>query len=226
MTTKPDETDDDAANDDDVTDGAEDDHDTDTGADDVGSDDGDDDDGDDGDASVLTDKDLDRIARVAAEAANSVADKRINQVLAKQRKTKDGDDSDTGTSPADRGAFRYIKSAIRDEVRDLGLPPAEEKLVRKFAVQMTITADLSAIDDEDQFATDAVAQAAEMVKEVQSELSQSLRESKQRRGGNDNGAKKKQPAKKPKGTVKDDVKAQMAAGAKRAEDRYAKGQNA
>ncbi|RLE21104.1 MAG: hypothetical protein DRJ50_09705 [Actinobacteria bacterium] len=220
MTTRPHETDnDDADNDDDVTDGEGEDHDTDTGADDLDNDDGDDDDGDDESGSVLTDDDLERIAKVAAEAANSVADKRINQMLAKRAKPKDDDDPDTGPSAEGRGAERYIKTVIRDEVRDLGLSAAEEKLVRKFAVQLTVTADLSAIDDEDEFAQSVVAQAAEMVGEVQSELSQSLRESKKRRGGNGTGTKK-QPTKKPKGTAADDVRAQMATGAERAKKRH------
>ena len=176
-----------------------------------------DDEEDDEPVSVLTDADLERIAEVAAAAANSVADRRINQALSPQKKTK----PQAKGQPVDtRGAARYIKSVVRDEISDLGLSDQEAKLVRKFAVQMVSVADLSAVEDEDAFASEIVTQAAGMVEEVQTDLRQSLRDDKKRRGGS---TQKRQPGKKPKGTNTDDVKSQMEAGRKRAEARHKEG---
>ena len=96
---------------------------------------------------------------------------------------------------------------------------AARGLVRKFAMDMVGVADLSDIDDEDQFAETIVESAAEMVAKAQKLTSQQLRDSKKRRGS-DNGDKPKQPSKKPAGTSKDKALAAYEAGAEKARKQY------
>ncbi len=188
--------------------------------DDDSDDDSDDEDNDgEGDGSGLSDDDLARVAEAAAEAATKVADRRINQILKNARRGGSGDDDDGDGKGRtdDRAAERYIRTAVRDEVSSLDLDDGARGLVREFSMDMVGVADLSDIDDEDQFAVTIVQSAAEMVEKAQKLKGRQLRKTKQR--GNGDG-KPTQATKKPAGTSKDDAMTRYEAGVEKAKKQY------
>ena len=213
---------DDTDDDDDESENESDDDDTGNGDDD--DTDSDDDDDDDESESGLSDADIKRVADAAGEAAkkaaeevaNRVADKRINQVL---KRAKDGEKDGGKTADRDAGQDRYIRLVVREAAGELDVSDEQRKLVRQFAMEMVRQADLSQVEDDDEWAEGIVETAAKLVAEAQDVTTEQLRDSKKRRGGGEK--KPGQSSKKPKGTSVNEALAQYEEGVKRAQKKYA-----
>ena len=204
-----------------------------------------DDDEDQSGSSSIDDETLKKVVEAAVtkatEAANSTADKRINQILDRIEGRGGKADPPKGEETPDqvlaerfqKTQRKLLKVAIRDEVRrlDADVQPIALKLAQKAADRMTITEDT----DEDQVATDLISEIEEQLKEARETFGKAVRDDLKSRGllkdddGEDDGEGKKgsdgQPPKASKeGDEKTDPMKLMEEGKAVAEARFGTGQ--